>query len=262
MILTFPPRPHFLETINMLNLKQMTLTLAIAAAATVGTSASAAVQTVDAVGYTFSYDDSFWGTSVGTTFSNSGNVFTFANLGYESSSAVARSGSTSSDLYDSFDSAVSVSAKSGYEISGITTGATGRLSAISGPAADSVANAIAFSGTYWSTNVSGRKPGPEGYVSVFASGGDTSKMSTYSTSDAASASANFYAGTTQAVGNYIAWLYTDASKGGSSAYASQDTASFAVAVTAVPEPETYAMLLAGLGLVGAIARRRETRAKG
>ncbi len=29
-------------------------------------------------------------------------------------------------------------------------------------------------------------------------------------------------------------------------------------VTAVPEPETYAMLLAGLGLVGAIARRRKT----
>jgi hypothetical protein len=27
-------------------------------------------------------------------------------------------------------------------------------------------------------------------------------------------------------------------------------------VTAVPEPESYAMLLAGLGLMGAIARRR------
>jgi hypothetical protein len=30
-----------------------------------------------------------------------------------------------------------------------------------------------------------------------------------------------------------------------------------VAVTAVPEPETYVMLLAGLGLVGAVARRRK-----
>lgn len=33
-----------------------------------------------------------------------------------------------------------------------------------------------------------------------------------------------------------------------------------VSVTAVPEPETYAMLLAGLGVMGAIARRRKQAA--
>ena len=33
-----------------------------------------------------------------------------------------------------------------------------------------------------------------------------------------------------------------------------------VSVTAVPEPETYAMLLAGLGLVGTMVRRRSNRA--
>jgi len=33
----------------------------------------------------------------------------------------------------------------------------------------------------------------------------------------------------------------------------------AVSVTAVPEPETYAMFLAGLGLIGAVARRRQAR---
>jgi len=34
------------------------------------------------------------------------------------------------------------------------------------------------------------------------------------------------------------------------------TASYAVALSAVPEPETYAMLLAGLGLIGFSTRRR------
>jgi hypothetical protein len=32
-----------------------------------------------------------------------------------------------------------------------------------------------------------------------------------------------------------------------------------ISVTAVPEPETYAMMLAGLGLIGAIARRRRAK---
>lgn len=34
-----------------------------------------------------------------------------------------------------------------------------------------------------------------------------------------------------------------------------------ISVTAVPEPETYAMLLAGLGLMGALARRRRQASK-
>ena len=35
------------------------------------------------------------------------------------------------------------------------------------------------------------------------------------------------------------------------------TAGYATSITAVPEPETYAMMLAGLGLLGFAARRRK-----
>jgi hypothetical protein len=34
-------------------------------------------------------------------------------------------------------------------------------------------------------------------------------------------------------------------------------ATFGLSVTAVPEPGTYAMLLAGLGLIGTMVRRRQ-----
>ncbi len=38
-----------------------------------------------------------------------------------------------------------------------------------------------------------------------------------------------------------------------------DSGDYHVTVSAVPEPETYAMLLAGLGLVGAVTRRRKRK---
>ncbi|MDP3287681.1 MAG: FxDxF family PEP-CTERM protein, partial [Methyloversatilis sp.] len=43
--------------------------------------------------------------------------------------------------------------------------------------------------------------------------------------------------------------------------ATQFTQFIALEVTAVPEPETYAMLLAGLGLIGVAARRRSNCAQ-
>lgn len=45
--------------------------------------------------------------------------------------------------------------------------------------------------------------------------------------------------------------------GGHDFTGNKDTGHYAIAVSSVPEPETYAMLLAGLGLVGFIARRRK-----
>ena len=57
-----------------------------------------------------------------------------------------------------------------------------------------------------------------------------------------------YTGT--AVDNTLNLFYFDSNTGG-------NRGSILATVTAVPEPETYAMLLAGLDLVGFIARRRK-----
>jgi len=45
------------------------------------------------------------------------------------------------------------------------------------------------------------------------------------------------------------WIWTGA-------YGTVGEAYFSTTITAVPEPETYAMLLAGLGLLGFMARRK------
>ena len=226
-------------------------TLAVASAATVGVPAFAAVQTVDAVGYTFSFDDGVWGTAAGTSFSSAGNVFTFSNLGYDSASSVARRGNASSYLYDELYSAITITAKAGYSLTSVVTGATGLVSAMAGADASAYASAYAYGGTYWSTNLSGYKPYGWLSTSTYVNAGDAD-VRAYSATE----TATFGAGETTAVGSYIAQLGTYSFAGGSSARATLDTASFAVAVSAVPEPETYAMLLAGLGLVGAVARRR------
>ena len=51
------------------------------------------------------------------------------------------------------------------------------------------------------------------------------------------------------------YIYTKLKFGSTAAFATFDN----VSVTAVPEPETYAMMLAGLGAIGFMARRRQVK---
>lgn len=231
-------------------MKKSLLVLAFAAA--FAGSASAAMQSVDAGNYTFTYDDSFWGIAQGTVFGQSGNTFTFSNLGYSAAAAGQRSGESSADFLDwTYVGAVSVQAKSGYQIQSIISGAVGQITTTVG----SADGAYAYAGS-------------DNYAQWNGASDIYSDTSTYSEKDGSvnfgtkngpynvSGSANLD-GVQQADLTYFqtsGWV-TVAGRD-SSASISHDASYFTVQVSAVPEADSYAMLLAGLGVIGALVRRR------
>ena len=224
-----------------------------ATSAALSTPANAATQSLATAGYTFSYDDSFWGISGGTTFSNTGDVFTFANLGY----AVSVSGSNGTGGFsDAAGSAVTVTANSGYALDKIVTQASGTFQATAGNNVAASASVLASLVTSW--DVGAQYPsfsGSQGRATYLATNGniDTGNF-TVKTS--------VFDGPTSSAVGYIQLVGQVATAGRSSASISLDSVSFTVtssSVSPVPEPESYAMLVAGLGLLGAVARRRKAQ---
>lgn len=247
-----------------MKLKKLSLSAAfvLTAAFTVNATASASMATFDAGTYTFSYDTSYWGVGDYALFLSQGNVFTFTNQGgIAATTTISRSTGTSFGLSESYGPGVlQITAKSGYQITGISTGSSGLYSTMVGTGG-TLASGIGAARTIWSTSNGNVGPSQWGWSYDFSQLASEPSVSqkAYTTTDGGT---SFAAGTTTATGNFDSYLEAYASGKGSSASVSQDMVSFSVnvaAVSAVPEPESYAMLLVGLGLMGAIVKRRRAR---
>jgi hypothetical protein len=225
-------------------------------------SAQAAAVSVDAGTFTFTYDDSFL---AGSSFSSVGGVFTFSGLGYEAVALgdvvpMASSGG-SFDGYFGNPAPILITPKAGYQITGLTESIAGRYLAAAGTEQGNMAGAAGSAVSYW-VYQNGVTPLGMNVVSQsgFVSAGDAQVGGTYS----ASGSLNFLpviAAEHLAPGT-IMLSATDirasalAYGAGSGAAATVNQYQIGVQTAAVPEPETVALILAGLGVVGLRLGRR------
>lgn len=205
-----------------------------------------ATTTINLGAYNFSYDENFWGDSL---LSQVGDVFTFSGLGYSASATGARRGWSHGNYYDYVDPAVSITAHSGYKISSIDTGVAGNLSSTASKPGS--AGADVYSYVSWHNN-------DYNYLGDGAMSDNSSSQN--GTSEAHKYDLNqqvkFADNTTTAIGYFSTRGSASATGKGSFASASHDQASFKVAVTPIPEPNSWAMMAGGFGLLGFMSYRR------
>lgn len=225
----------------------MTLKPVFAAAVSALTCLSANAATADLSGYTLSYDDTTSFTAVDFTFGDGTNE----GFGWHVASTVGVVSSgqglqTATFALPSF----TVTAKAGFTLSGIT-GSLGNL----------VFNEV---GTGASTSASAAGNVAVNGMPAGVFGGALIKNTTFS---AGTYNSGYHARQgSMATPSYHSLsfgggLLTLTASAGAGQFASvigndQNTLSFSVVPTPVPEPETFALMLAGLVAIGSLARRR------
>jgi len=211
------------------------------------TAAGAATQTTDYGSFSVSYDNSTIFGAPSLSFSSSGGVAGFGWIVPNSVSLVSLGGNEVA-VFDlpSF----TITANNGFTLSGLNA-SFGNLSYVE--FGDVTTNVVASA----MVSLNG---GP-----AAAFGGNVAKVSTLSSpnfnqgyfGDSSSLPGSF---TSLSISHASLTLSSSGLGMSSIAAQPQNELKFSLIAAAVPEPESYAMLLAGLGLIGAVARRGKRQA--
>jgi hypothetical protein len=224
-------------------------------AAGVVSSAHADIIEIDGANVKFFYDSDVWGDYTATV---TGNSISFALADFDLTAKVStKTGGSLAAQGLGGEPAFYAVAKSGYAVNAWVNASTSgsySLAASGGSAGGSLSGAI-WGGTYSGGAFSGGTYLGEydNYATLTSTGTATAGALVINTGGGAGPAYGALA-----IDTYLNAFATQSGKGITNT--TLNTADFTFTVTAVPEPETYAMMIAGIGLVGFAARRRKNAA--